>query len=75
MVLGNEKKIDDRQFGFRKQRSTIDALSKLAIKSSMDLEEKRKQLQSSLTSRVYDKINRNKIFEKLEKMGILERAY
>ena len=60
---------------WKKRKKMTDAISKLKKKSSMDLEKRRKQLQSSLTSRVYDKINRNKIFEKLEKMGILERAY
>ena len=30
--LEKEKKIDDRQFGFSKQRSTIDAISKITTK-------------------------------------------
>ena len=30
--LEKEKKIDDRQFGFRKQRSTINAISKITTK-------------------------------------------
>ena len=32
MVSGKGEKIDDRQFGFRKQRSTIDAISKITTK-------------------------------------------
>ena len=45
-----KEKIDDRVFGFRKQRSIIDAISK--ITEILDwLERKKKQLQSSLTSR------------------------
>ena len=30
--LEKEKKVDERQFGFRKQRSTIDAISKITTK-------------------------------------------
>ena len=37
--LKKEKKIDDRQFGFRKQRSTIDTISKIK-KNSRRFQEK-----------------------------------
>ena len=39
--LEKEKKIDDRLFGFRKQRSTIDAISKIITNFSMDSGERR----------------------------------
>ena len=53
--LEKEKKIDDRQFGIRKPRGTIDT-------TLMGSEERRKQ--------ACNKINRNKILEQLENMGI-----
>ena len=50
-----------------KNRNIIDAISKLTTKSLMDLKESIEQLLSSFDiEKVYDKINRNKIFEQLE---------
>ena len=65
-----EKKIDERQFGFRKQRSTIDAISKITKKIIYGFRRKKK------TAAIFfdiDKVNREKTFEQLENMGIQGR--
>ena len=49
--LERERKINDRQFGFRKQRSTIDAISKITTKILDGFRRKVKQQQYSLISR------------------------
>ena len=52
MVSGEGEKIDDKQFGFRKQRNMIDAISKIKFKILDGFEKKRrKQLQSTLKFR------------------------
>ena len=67
--LEKEKKIDDRQFGFRKQRSRIDATSKITTKILDGF--RRKQKTATIffdIEKVYDKVNRDKTLEKLENM-------
>ena len=72
--LKNEKKIDDRQFGFRKQRSTIDVISKITIKIFYGF--KRKEKTATIffdIGKAYDKVNREKTLEQLKDMGIQGR--
>ena len=71
--LEKEKKIDDRQFNFRKQRNTIDAISK--ITKILD-KFRRKGITASIffkIEKVYDKVIREKTLEQLENLGIQER--
>ena len=49
--MEKEKIIDARQFSFRKQRSTVNAISKLTTKILDGFRRRRKQLHSSLTLR------------------------
>ena len=59
--LEKEKKIDDRQFGFRKQRSTIAKISKITIKFLEKFRRKEKTAAIFFNSKkVYDKNNRVK---------------
>ena len=70
--LEKEKKIYDRQFGFRKQRSTIDAISKITTKI-LDGFRRRKEKTAVIffdIKKTYDKVNRHKTLEQLENMGI-----
>ena len=72
--LEKEKKIDDRQFGFRIQRSTTDAISKLTTKILDRF--RRKEKTSAIffdIDKTYDKVNRKKTLEQLENMGIQGR--
>ena len=74
MVPRKGKKIDDRQFGFRKQRCTIDAISKITTKIINGF--KAKQRTSAIffdIEKAYDKINREKTLDQLEVMGIRGR--
>ena len=68
--LEKEKKIDDRQFGLQKQRSTIDAISKLTTKI-FDVF-RRKERTATIFFDI-DKTNRNKTFELLENIEIQRR--
>ena len=63
--LEKEKKIDDRQFGSRKQRKTIDPISKILN------EFRRKERTAAIfdIEKAYEKVNRDKILEQLEYMG------
>ena len=72
--LEKEKKIDDRQFGFRKQSSTIDATSNITttILNGFRRNEKTAIIFFDI-KKAYDKVNREKILEQLENMGIQER--
>ena len=71
MTNKRKKKIDYRKFGFRKQFSIIDAISKLTSKILDGFKRKEKTAAISCSiEKAYDKINRNKIFERLENMGI-----
>ena len=55
-----EKKIDNRQFGFRKQRITIDAISKLTTKILDGFRRKEKTIAIILNiKKAYDKVNGN----------------
>ena len=61
--LEKEKKIDDRQFGFRKQRSTIDAISKITTKFLSKF--KRKDITKAIffdIEKAYDKVNIHRHF-------------
>ena len=72
--LEKEGRIDERQFGFRKQRSTIDAISKITTKIINGFRDK--QGTSAIffdIEKAYDKINREKTLEQLEIMGIKGR--
>ena len=65
--LEKEKKIDDKQLGFRKQRSSIDAISKIFDKF------RRKEKTAVIffdIEKAYDKVNRGKTPNQLENMGI-----
>ena len=68
--LEKEKKIDDRQFGFRKQRCTIDVISKITTKILNEVRRKVKIVIFFNIKKVYDKVNRDKT---LENMGIQRR--
>ena len=72
--IEKKKKIDERQFGFRKQRSTIDAISKIKTKIINGF--RIKQRTSAIffdIEKAYDKINREKTLEQLKIMGIKGR--
>ena len=59
-VAWKEEKINERQFGFRKKRSTINALSK--IKKILD-RFRRKEKTAAIffdIEKTYDKVNREK---------------
>ena len=64
MVSGKGEKIDDRQFGFKKQRSTIDAVSKLTAKILHGFRRKKKTATIFFgIKKTYDNVKRNKTFE------------
>ena len=72
--LEKEKKIDDRQFGFRKQRSTIYAISKLT--SEVLDKFRRKEKTTAIffdIKKAYNKNNRNKTSEQIENLKIKKR--
>ena len=77
MYLEKKKKIDDREFGFRKQRSTIDATSKITTKILYGFRKKKKTAVIFFNiKKAYDKLNRNKTLEQQENMetqGIMLR--
>ena len=59
--LEKEKKIDDRQFGFKKQRNTINAISKITTKILDGF--RRKKITPVFLfyiEKVYDNVNREK---------------
>ena len=65
------KKIDDRQFSFRKQRSTIHAISKITTKVLDGFKRKEKTAATFFNiEKAYEKVNRDKTMEQLENMGI-----
>ena len=51
LVPGKGEEIDERQFGFRKQKSSIDAILKITTKIFNGFKRKEKQQQSSLITR------------------------
>ena len=62
--LKKEKKIDERQFGFRKQRSTKDAISKITTKILDGFRRKEKTATIFFNiENTYDKVNREKTLE------------
>ena len=68
--MEKKKEIDDRQFAFRKQKSTIDAISKIVYRL------RRKEKTAAIffnIEKTYDKFNREKTFEQLENMKIQGR--
>ena len=72
--LEKEKKIDDRQLGFRKQRSTVNPISKITAKVLDGF--RRKEETAAIffdIEKNYDKVNRDKTLEQLENMGIQGR--
>ena len=73
--LEKEKEIDERQFGFRKQRSAIDAISKITTKILNGF--KRKERERAVIffniEKAHDKVNRENTLEQLENMGIQGR--
>ena len=72
--LEKEKKIDDRQLGFRKQSSTIDTISKITT-IILDGFKKKEKIAAIFfdIKKAYDKVNREKILEQLEKIRIQGR--
>ena len=59
--MEKEKKIDNRQFSFRKQRSTIDAIAKITTKIIDEFRRKEKSTAIFFDiKKSYDKVNRNK---------------
>ena len=59
-----EKKIDERQFDFRKQRITIDKISKLTTKILDGFRRKKKTAAMFFyIKKVYDKVNKEKTLE------------
>ena len=72
--LEKENKIDTRQFGFRKQRNTIDAISKITTKILEGFRRREKTAAIFFDiEKAYDKINRESTFDQLEKMGVQGR--
>ena len=68
--LERKKKIDDRQFSFRKQRSTIDVISKITTKILDGFRRKEKIAAIFFDiQKAYDKFNRDKKQEQLENKG------
>ena len=66
-----EKKIIDRQFGFRKQRSTIDTISKTTTKILNDFRRKEKTAAIFFNiEKAFEIFIRDKTLEQLENMGI-----
>ena len=64
LVPRKGKKIDERQFGFRKQRSTIDAISKITTKTPYGFGRKEKTVAIFFDiEKAYDKVNREKTLE------------
>ena len=69
--MEKENKIDTKQFGFRKQRNTIDAISKIITKILEGFRRKEKTATIFFDiEKAYDKINRESTFDQLKKMGI-----
>ena len=68
--MEKEKKIDYRQFGFRKPRSKIDTISK--ILNGFSKREKTAVIFFDI-EKAYYKVNRDKTLEQLKNMGILGR--
>ena len=69
--LEKEKRIAKRQLSFRKQRSTIDAISKIITKFLDGFQRKEKTAAIFFNiEKEYDKVNREKTLEQLEDMGI-----
>ena len=72
--LEKENKIDTRQFGFRKQRNTMDAISKITTKILEGFRRKEKTAAIFFDiEKAYNKIDRENTFEQLETMGIQGR--
>ena len=71
--LEKEKKMD-RQFGFRKQRTTLDAISKITTKILDGFRRKEKTAAIFFDiKKACDKVNRDKTLEQLENMGTQRR--
>ena len=72
--LDKEKKIYERQFGFRKQRNTIDAISKITTKILDEFSRKEKTTAIFFDiKKTYGKVNREKILQQRENMEIQGR--
>ena len=72
--MEKENKIYTRQFGFWKQRNTIDAISKITTKILEGFRRKEKTAAIFFDiEKAYDKINRESTFDQLKKMGIQGR--
>ena len=65
-----KKKKNDTQIGFRKKRSTIDALSKITPKIFNKFRRKEGTAAFFYIKKTNNKINRKKTFKQLENMGI-----
>ena len=63
-----ENKIDEREFGFRKQRNTKGTMSKIC--DGFRRKEKTVAIFFGI-NKVYDKVNRENTLEELENMGIM----
>ena len=61
--------MDDRQFGFRKQRSTIDVISKITKILDGFRRKKKTAVIFFNIEKAYDKVNRDKTMEQLENTG------
>ena len=69
--LKMEKKIYERKFDFWKERSTIDAISKITRKIQDGFRRKEKKAAIYFINvKAYDKVNREKTLEQLEIMEI-----
>ena len=74
MVSRKGENIDDKQFGFKKQRSKTYAISKLTAKILNGFRKKEKATAIFFDiEKTYDKVNRNKTFTQLENMRIQGR--
>ena len=74
LYLEKEKRIDDRQFSFRKQKCTIDAILKITTKILHGFRRNEKKAAIFFNiEKSYDKVKRDKILEQLENMGIQGR--
>ena len=62
--LEKEKEINDRQFDFRKQRSKIDAISKITTKI-LDVFRRKEKTVAIFFNKGESKVNRERTFEQL----------
>lgn len=70
-----EEKLEERQFGFREERGTIDAIFILNYVVNRELEKKKGKVFAFFADlkAAFDKVNRRKLEERMEEIGIEEQ--